>query len=573
MRKWFDKILSFQSLWKSFYPQIQKYQTGLWLSLLCGILSLLLSLLEPWPLKMIFDNLFWEEPLPAFLAPLSSYFKERKLLILNLLIAISATAALCRAFLSHLQRSKSSKIGQQIACEIQSELYRHLHDLPLSFHQKHPTGDLLSRLTTDIHSLRSHLISLPFAFILDWTLAFVTILILCWMDWLLALVTLTTIPVLMLLVKRYRTPFKQAMRKQRQRESHLSQLAHEGLSGSHVIQSLNREASEVEKFGAQNRNSLKKGLKATRLEAKLHAASEVSIAVTSALIFAIGGMRVLQSDISPGELIVFAHYLRIFHRPLKRISKVIEQMSRIKASGERILHLLDSHAPVEMPKEGENLAKVQGEIRYENVSFEYHPGHPILQSMSFSVASKQKIAFVGPSGVGKSTLAALLPRFYDCTSGKIYIDGVDTRDWRIASLRKNICMVFQDPMLFSGTIADNIAYGSPEATREEIVSAAQRSGIHPLIERLPKGYDTLVGEHGAHLSGGQKQCIAIARAMIKNAPIVILDEPTARLDKEARQLVMEAIDRLIENKTVLIISHQAELLKNVDQIITLGKKN
>lgn len=571
MRKWLAKIISLQNLWRRFSPQIRSHFGSLMISLFCGLTALFLSLLEPWPLRIIFDYLFWQEPLPARFSTLTDYFQKEKFWTLGCLIGISVLVSLSRTAFSTILRAKTAKIGQQIACQIQSELYQHLHNLPLSFHERQPTGDLLSRLTSDIHALRIYLISLPFTLILDATLCVATVLILGWMDWMLASITLLTVPFLLLLVRRYRTPFKQAMRKQRQRESRLSQTAYEGLKTTHVIQSFNREPFEIEKFKANNRKSLKNGLRATRLEAKLYWASEFSIALMTALIFAVGGSKVMQSMISPGELIIFAHYLRIFSRPLRRISKFTEQMSRLKSSGERVLSLLEKSTYSGNEKEAEETSSFQGEIRYENVSFEYNEGKPILDAVNFTIAPKQKVALLGPSGAGKSTLASLLPRFYDCTKGKIYIDGIDTKSLNLHSLRKSISIIFQEPLLFSGTIADNIAYGSSEASRAKIISAAEHAGIHAIIEKLPQGYDTPVGERGLQLSEGQKQCIAIARAMMKNAPIVILDEPTAHLDSEASSLVIQAIDRLIKDKTAIIISHGKELTQSVDYTITIEK--
>lgn len=566
-----DKWRAFIQMSSQFFPHVRKESNRVILSLIAGLGYIIVGMLEPWPLKLIFDNVFLNDPLPQNFQPLV-YYTESKTNLLYSLISIIVAIAITRGVFYYFQRLLISRSGQKIVSGIRVDLYNHLQRLSFSFHDRRKTGDMLARLTTDIRILKDNLLPLPLRFITELFLMTAMVIVMAFMDLQLTLIALMVIPMIMILVKRYRFPMKQAMRKQREKEGHLTSIASETLGSIKVVKGFSQEAFEVSKFNSKNKNSLKSGMKAARLEARLKWASELSVAIITALILGVAGRRVLMGALSPGDLLVFAYYLKAFNRPLRRISKMTEQLSRTTASGDRIVDMIKVEPEIIEKSPSKIAPPFRGEICYKNVCFEYKSGNPILLDVNLTISPGERVALVGHSGSGKSTLASLLPRFYDCTSGLISIDGVNIKDWSLQSLRKQISVIFQEPILFASTIAENIAYGKPGVSRNEIIDAAKRAHIHQIIDALPKSYDTVIGERGMTLSGGQRQCIAIARAIIKNAPIIIFDEPTSGLDLPSAMLVMRAIKELMEDKTAIIISHQQETIHDVDRVIKMSRK-
>ncbi|NGX41848.1 MAG: putative ABC transporter ATP-binding protein [Chlamydiae bacterium] len=568
-----DKWRAFFHMASCFLPHVKKQSRLLFLSLIAGVFFTIVSMLEPWPLKLIFDNVFYNKATPRLLAPFVVPFKSDKLVLLNVLIVYVIVVATFRGIFYYFQQLLTSRAGQQIVSGVRVDLYSHLQRLSFSFHDRRRTGDMLARLTTDIRILRDILISLPLTITSELLLMVAMLSVMAVMDWQLTLMALMAVPVLILLMKKYRHPMKNEMRKQREREGHLTSIASEVLGAIKVVQGFHQEPKEVKRFSAQNTNSLKSGLKATRLEAKLKWASELTVAIVTAIILGVAGRRVLTGALSPGDLLVFVFYLKTFNRPLRRVSKITEQLARGTASGERILDLMQIEPGIEDLPHAIEAPCFRGEIRYENVWFNYKNGKPVLKDLNLTIEAGERVAIVGPTGSGKSTIVSLLSRFYEASSGRVLIDNMDVRDCTLNSLRKQISIVFQEPVLFATTIAENIAYGKPDATLEEIKQAAERAHIHQIIEALPEGYETVIGERGGTLSGGQRQCVAIARSLIKNAPIIILDEPTSGLDMFSAMLVMNALKELVTGKTVIIISHQQETIRDVDRVIELHNGN
>lgn len=567
-----EKWRSFISMASHFTSHVKKQKRRLFLSLLAGIVYITFGMLEPWPLKMIFDNVFYTKPYPAFVSSLES-IRENKLLVLNILVASIIILAVVKGIFYYFQQILTSRAGQQIISGVRVDLYSHIQKLSFSFHDRRRTGDILARLTTDIKILRDVLVSLPLTCSSELLLMAGMLIVMLCMDWTLALLALIIVPILIVLTKKYRMPMKKAIIKQREREGDLTTLASEVLGAIKVVQGFHQESNEVEKFCSNNKNSLKSGLKATRLEAKLKWASELSVALVSAIVVGVAGRKVLSGILSPGDLLVFVYYLRNFNRPLRRISKITEQMARGTASGERVLKLMRIKPDiVDLPK-AYTAPPFKGEIQYNNVCFKYSFGKVVLNNINLNIKPGEKVALIGKTGSGKSTLISLLPRFYEPSSGTITIDNNNIQNLKMKSLREQISLVFQEPVLFATTIAENIAYGKPNASFSEVEEAAKKAKIHDIIQSLQEGYDTIIGERGSTLSGGQRQCVSIARAIIKNAPIIILDEPTSGLDKESARLVMSAINELMEGKTVLIISHQAQTIQDVDTTYVIEDGN
>jgi ABC-type multidrug transport system fused ATPase/permease subunit len=570
-RKWFKKWRAYFRMGSRFNPILRKQTKRLVLAFVFAVGYTLVGILEPWPIKLIFDNvlLLHKHPLPSYLSPILAPYADNPLFLLNLFIGGIILIAMARGLAYYYQQLLTAKSGQLIAADIRVDLYTHLQYLCFSFHDRRRTGDLLMRLTSDIRVLRDILISLPLLVMGEFFLVIGMVAIMVTMDWQLTLLSLTIIPILAILLRIYQKPMKHAARRQREREGRLATIASEVLGAMKVVQSFQRERYEIDRFRLHNKDSLRSGLRSTKLEAKMRWTTGLSVAIVTALVLGLAVRRVLSGMLSPGDVLVFFAYLQAFTRPLRRISSMTERLARGTAAGERLLEMLRTQPKVYDRTSAVQAEGLRGEVAYEKVSFAYQKNSPVLFDIRLNIKQGERVAFIGPTGSGKSTLASLLPRFYDPTQGKVLIDGRDVREFTLASLRQHISLVFQEPVLFAATIAENIAYGKPDATEEEITNAAALAGIDPIIAALPEGYNTVIGERGCTLSGGQRQCVAIARAMIKNAPMVILDEPTSGLDSQSSDLVMKALQRLMEDRTVIMITHQLNIMREANRLIVI----
>ncbi len=569
LRKRRKEWRAFLGMCAQFLPYVRRQRKRFILAQVCSLIYMVLGLLEPWPLKLIFDCVFLDAPLPVILKPVLGGSVEDRFLLLNILIGSVIALAVVRGVFYYYQRLLTGRVGQQMAAAIRVDLYAHLQRLSFSFHDRRRTGDLLNRLTSDIRMLRQILISLPLETVGHLVLMFSMVVVMSLMDLQLTFIAVMVVPCLFMLLQKYRKPMKKAIHKQREREGHLTSVAAEVLGAIKVVQGFHQEKSEVRRFKAQSKNSLRSGMKATRLEAKFKWAADFAVATFTAIVLGVAARRVMAGALSPGDLLVFLAYLKQFNRPLRRISRMVERMARSTACGERVLEMMKVQPAIKDRPGAISVGKVRGEIQYETVHFAYLGGNVALSNISLHVQPGKHIGLVGPTGCGKSSLVSLLPRFYSPSQGRILIDGQDVSQFTLKSLRRNISLVFQESVLFASSVAENIAYGRPDSSMERIRKAAQRAGIHSFIESLPEGYETVVGERGSTLSGGQRQCIAIARALIKNSPIVILDEPITGLDGRSAAVVMQAIEKLKAGRTVLLISHHLQVLRNLDHIYVL----
>jgi ATP-binding cassette, subfamily B, bacterial len=549
-------------------PYLRERRGPLALALLATVGYMLVRLLEPWPLKLIFDHVLLGQPLPPVLRFLERWAGDAGALLAVFVGAIVAVALLS-GFLYYWQNVLSAHIGQHVVAGLRADLYRHLHGLDFSFHDRRRTGDLLIRLVADIRLLRDALVKIPLELSENTLLMLGMGIIMLFIDWRLALLSFAALPLLLVLVGRYRKPMKSAIRQQRRQEGNLATVASESLGAVRVVQGFGLERQEQERFGGANRRSLKQGVKAARIEARLRWSSDVAVGVITAIVVGVAAQRIMSGALSPGDLIVFVSYLRTFARPLRRASRTTEQVTRTTTAGERILEILDTQPRVRDEPGATAVPVLRGEIRFEGAGLRHDRGPWVLRNIDLTVQAGERLGIVGPTGAGKSSLISLLPRFYDATEGRVTIDGHAVRSMTLASLRSQIAFVFQEPVLFATTIADNIAAGRPGAGRGEIVDAARRAGIHDIIESLEDSYDTVLGERGGTLSGGQRQCVAIARAMLRDAPIVILDEPTTGLDARSASVVVTALEELMRGRTVLMISHELHRLRMADRIVVL----
>lgn len=556
----FDAILLFRSELLQRWPMLL-------LALVSALGYTLMRLVEPWPLKFILDNVLLDKPLHTRFGWLNDWIAGDRTRILMLCVVAVLIISIVKGLFYYSQSVTTARVGQDVVIAVRERLFAHVQRLSLRFHNEASTGDLLTRFTGDINNLRqllaaSLLSTLSESIIL---VGFVTVMFL--MNWQLALLAVVTIPVIFGFLIVYSERIRIAARKQRRYEGELASRLHESLSNIQIVQIFTGETAEEARLARINKRSLDAGLRSARLEGQLNRWVEISVAVGMALTLWVGSNQVIDGKLTAGELIVFVTYMQSFYRPLRRLSRVAERASKASSCVERIAEILDEEPEIENGPV--SAGRFRGDIEYRGVSFAYRDGMETVSSIDIELPAGQTLALVGASGSGKSTIASLLPRLYDPTGGEITIDGNDIRSFTLRSLRENISFVPQDGALFAGTIRENIAYGRPEATEAQIVAAAVAANLHEYIASLPGGYDTMISERGASLSGGQRQRLAIARAIVKDAPIVILDEPTTGLDAISEYHVTRAMERLLEGRSALIIAHRLDTIKRADCILVL----
>jgi ATP-binding cassette, subfamily B, bacterial len=560
---------AFLTVTRRFTPTLARRRGRLTLALVFAVAVTMFGLLAPWPLKLIIDNVVLDHAPPALLDPLVAFAGGDRAVLLYPLAAAIVVIALIGGLFYYYQRVLASRLGVEVAAELRLELYRHIQRLSFSFHDRRRTGDLLVRLTSDIRILRQALVSIPIDLVQQLLLMAGMTGVMLAMDWQLTLVALVLLPSVALLVQKYRRPMQHAIKEQREHEGQLATMATEALGAIRVVQGYRREDDEVRRFGSANRQDMRSGAKVARYEAKLRWSTDVAVGLVTAILIVLAARRVLSGVLLPGTLIVFVAYLRTFARPLRQISKSTERVARAAAAGQRVWEILSTEPDVHDRPAATPAPPLAGEIVFDSVTFAYGRHKPVITDFSLRIAAGERIAIVGPTGAGKSSIVSLIPRFYDPVRGRVLIDGRDIRDYTFDSLRGHISIVFQEPVLFATSIAENIAYGKPGATLEEIAKAARKARIDGLISRLRNGYDTVIGERGGRLSGGQRQSVAIARAMIRKTPIVILDEPTVGLDGKAADRVTKGLDRLMRGRTVVMISHDLKAVRNVDRVVVM----
>lgn len=507
------------SLWRiirRFRPQVASQWRLIGTAALALFGGVLFQILEPWPLKFVIDYL---SGVPIAQMPVAHLFQTldgTTLITLSSLLMVVSVAA--RALMSYLSTVAMALAGNRVLTQVRSELYRHLLRLSLSYHDRAKGGDLLTRLVGDIGRLQEVAVTaiLPLLFNTLTLVGMVSMML--WLNWQLALLSLCAFPLALLTLTRYSGRIRQAARKQRKRESAMANTASEALGAMRVVKAFTLEEMLGGVFKSANQKSLKEGVQAKRLSAQLERTVDVFIAMGTALVIWYGAQLVLRSALTLGDLIVFLAYLKSAFRPMRDVAKYTGRIAKAAASGERIVELLDIQPDIQNAPHALTAPTFTGAICFENVTFGYATGQPILRGLDCAIEAGQRVALVGSSGAGKSTLTSLLLRLYDPTEGRILVDGCDMRDFTLDSLRSQISIVLQESLLFGATIRENIRYGAPEATDEEIEAAARLANAHEFILELADGYETVVGERGSTLSGGQRQRIAIARACCTSSP-------------------------------------------------------
>lgn len=517
------------------------------------------QLVIPWIIRSLIDSLS-QTPLPSDIMDMVTRLS---------LIALAVFIA--RGFMQYIRSYQAHVAGWGVVADARKLIYQHLQQLSLRFYEDKQTGQLMSRLINDTELFeRTIAHAMPEMFVNILTLVGVMVILFS-MSWQLALLSLIPIPIIIITLIQYAKRVRPAFVYRQQELGTLNAILNDSISGVKEIQAFTREDLTMHRVGKQIETYLESNLKALKLMATYTPLYDFAAGLGQLIVIFFGSRLALQGNLQVADLVAFFLYLDSFYQPVRNLSNSWEAVQESLAGFERVAEMLNETPDVLPPENPIPLKKpVRGEIRFDNVFFRYNPEEAfVLENINLDIPAGKTTALVGPTGVGKSTLVSLIPRFYDVSSGKLTVDGIDVRDLDLHELRANISMVLQDVFLFHGTIRENILFGKPDATEAEMLAAARIANVDEFIAHMPNGYNTLIGERGIKLSGGQKQRISIARAVLKNSPILILDEATSAVDTETELLIQQALDRLIVGRTTIIIAHRLSTVRNADQIVVL----
>ncbi|MGQ4648634.1 ABC transporter transmembrane domain-containing protein [Lyngbya aestuarii] len=559
-------IPSLGRFWYHFSPYIRNQWVWLVSCAIALLADVMLRLLEPWPLKFVFDHVLINSSDDTITAiPFINTLDPLTLLTLSAFGVVAITGL--RALASYWSTVGLALVSSRVLMEVRDRLYRHLQSLSLTYYSKARSGDLLVRISTDTSRLQEIILTAILPLLLSILTLFGMVGVMFWLDRDLTLLALITFPFFGLAATRLSDRIKDSSRKQRQREGAVAATLAESIGAIKLVQALSLQDAFAGIFSNQNKKSLKESVKTQKLAANLERTVDVVIAIGTAILLWYGARLVLRDALTPGDVLVFLTYLKNAFKPVQNFAKYTGRLSKAAASAERVIDILEEKPEVYNSPDAIHAPPFKGAVRFDRVSFAYEPGQDLLKEINLEVQPGQQVALVGPSGSGKSTLVSLLLRLYEPITGRVIIDDRDIREYTIESLRPQISVVLQDSILFAATVWENIAYGVANATREDIEKAVRLANAHEFVEALPQGYDTILGERGSTLSGGQRQRLAIARAAIRKTPILILDEPTTGLDKKNEQEVIEALERVAQNRTTFIITHDLNIATRADLIL------
>ena len=551
---------------------VRPHWKALTIALVAMLGEALTDILEPWPIKIVVDNIQQSNRLTGRLGGgIGGLFGQNHYAVLNFAVAAVAVIAIVGAISSYFEKYLTTSVSQWVGHDLRRTLYQHIQWLSLAEHDKSRTGDLITRVTSDIEAVQDFINSALLGILFNVMTLLGMIGVMFYLNWRFTLIALSVSPGLFLVVYYYTRRIKRASRAVRKKESELLSLVEEVLTSIRVVKAFAREDYEQKRFESESLENVEAGLQARSVKAKLAPVVAVIVAIGTCLVLWYGARLALTGQLTTGTLIVFLLYLGKMYKPMRDLSKMTDTVSKAMVGYERIQEVLEIESRVQDQPGARHAPKFKGQIEFAQVSFNYggDKEKPVLKDISFKIEAGQLAAFVGPSGAGKTTLLSLIPRFYDPVSGHVGIDGKDIRRFRLKSLRDQISFVLQDTLLFRATIWENIAYGKPSASPKEIKRAAKLANAQEFIEEMADGYDTMVGERGVTLSGGQRQRIAIARAVIRDTPILILDEPTVGLDATSEQSVIEALDKLMKGRTSVVIAHHLDTIRHADVIFVI----
>jgi subfamily B ATP-binding cassette protein MsbA len=550
---------------RHFLPLLRPLWKQLTVSALAMALDAALSVARPWPLKIVIDRVLSHKPsrVPLIGKWLDAAPFTRTEILYGVCTA-TLIIALITGLLTYLYTSILGRVGQRLVFALRRDLFAHMQRLSLKFHDAQRTGDLTARLTSDIQAIQD-VISNGVTLVGSNTLLLIGMLtLMLWLDWRFALAALSVTPFLFWATFRYTRRIKIATRKARASTGLIASLAQETLASIRIVQGLAQEEQLDDRFQVRSQDQLDAYLESVRYQARIAPLVDGLAAVGLAIVMWYGATRVLAGELTTGDVVIFFAYVTSFYAPMKAIARSSNTFSRASVGLERIAEVLSVRSEVTDRPGARSAPGLRGHIVFQNV-----PEQPVLSDITLHIGPGEKVAIVGATGAGKSTLVSLVPRFYDPSSGAVCIDGNDIRSYTLQSLRGQISMVLQESLLFSGSILDNIAFSAPEATDEQILAAASAANADEFIQQLPNGYKTVISERGTTLSGGQKQRIAIARAILRDTPILILDEPTTGLDASSERLVIEALERVTAGRTTLMIAHRLTTVRLADRIVVL----
>ena len=558
--------------WAHVLPLLRPFWKQLCAAVLAMVLGALVSVCQPWPLKIVIDRVLSHKPsrLPFLDAWLDSAQFSGTAILFGA-CAATLLIAIVTGLLTYYFTRAMGNVAQHFVFAIRRDLFAHMQRLSLRFHDRQRTGDLITRLTTDTQAIQEMIAEGIITFGTNACVLMGMLVVMFWLSWKFALVSLSVAPLLFLTLYRYKRRIKSASRQASASTGQLASLAQETLASIRIVQGLAQEEQQNERFQARSESHHQAYLDIVRHQARVVPLIDFLAAVGLTIVMWYGATRVQTGELTTGDVVLFFAYITNLYNPMKGLARSSYLFTKASVGAERIAEVMSKRSDVTDREGAQAVSGLKGDIEFRGVSFEYEAGLPVLSHIDLAMKRGETVAIVGATGAGKSTLVGLIPRFYDPSDGAVRIDGEDIRNYTLQSLREQISLVLQDQLLFSGTVRENIAFGRPGASDEEVAAAAVTANADEFIQRLPDGYETLVAERGTTLSGGQKQRIAIARAILRDAPILILDEPTNGLDAVAEQTVMDALERAAAGRTTLIIAHRLTTVRLADRIVVLDR--
>jgi len=550
---------------------VRPYRRTLVVIFIAMLVETAMSLATPWPLKIILDSVVGNHKLTPWLHRLIGPLLESgsRLQVAGLAALTYVVIAIAGSIATYIDNYYTESAGQWVAHDLRMRMYQHLQRLSLGYYSTHETGTILSTLTTDIQTIQSFASSSTLSIFVDMLTIVCMLGLMFWLNWDFTLIAVGVTPLLLLFVTRFKKAVKSATKEVRKQQSQIVAVAQEGLQSMQVVKAFGQEKAEEGLLYGVSEATVGAALKARSIKALLSPVVNITVAVCTAVVLWRGAALILAGNMTVGELTVYLAYLTKFFKPVKDLATTTNAIAQATVAVERIRTILDEDAVIPDDPNGLEPETLKGEIEFDHIAFGYDPAHPILTDLSLKIKPGQFVGIVGPTGSGKSTVVSMIPRFYDTQSGTVNVDGKDVRRYKLKHLREQIGYVLQDTVLFRGTIFENIAFGRPDATKDEVIAAAKLANAHDFISAMPLGYDTLVGDRGSTLSGGQRQRIGIARVMVRNSPILLLDEPTAALDSESEKLVIDALEELMKGKTVIAIAHRLSTIRDADIIAVI----
>ena len=549
---------------------VQPYRKWLIIVFIAMLIETSMSIAAPWPLKIILDNVIGKHKLPDFLTWLRDFSSGEHTIALAGVAGLGVIViAAIGAVAGYIDNYFTESVAQYVANDLRQRLYHHLQRLSLRYYDSHQIGNMVSTITSDVSTIQSFASTALLSILVDGLTIVGMLAVMLYLNFDFALIVVVVTPVLLFFIAHFKQAVKKATHEVRKRQSEIVGVVEQGLQSVRSVKAFGRQDTEEARLREVSQATVQASLKARRVKSLLSPIVSVTVACCVAFVLWRSTTLILRDAMTIGALTVFLSYLNKFFKPVQDLAKMTNAIAQAAVGLERVQTILDADTIIAEKPDARDPGKVNGEIVFEHVAFAYDPAAPVLRDINLTIKPGMRVGVCGPTGGGKSTILSLIPRFYDPTAGRVLVDGVDVTDFKLQGLRTQIGFVLQDTVLFVGTIRENIAYGRTDATLDEIIEAAKMANAHEFISQMPHGYDSLVGERGLTLSGGQRQRIGIARAVIRNSPILILDEPTAALDTESEQLVMEALERLMEGRTVITIAHRLSTIRDAHKIIVL----